>query len=125
MIPGIWNAHAPGRIGSINPSVQRPKRPSRYYPQVLGDEAIPVKVTTAERTFWEKVTIAHQIAFANKKIPQVALSATTSPYVERSGFYLVKSNMITMFYGTSPNWPVLVEELRRLEQSINTTESAL
>jgi hypothetical protein len=39
------------------------------YPEILGDEAMPVKVTTAERTFWEKVTIAHQIAYSNKEIP--------------------------------------------------------
>jgi hypothetical protein len=54
-VPSVWKA--------IIPEV------SRYYPEILGDEALPVKVTTAERTFWEKVTIAHQIAYSNKEIP--------------------------------------------------------
>lgn len=42
---------------------------SRYYPHILGDDEIRVKVTTVERTFWEKVTIAHQIAYSGKTIP--------------------------------------------------------
>ena len=60
-----------GPLASWVPSVWKTIAPdvSRYYPQVLGDETIPVKVTTAERTFWEKVTIAHQIAYSNKEIP--------------------------------------------------------
>jgi len=41
---------------------------SRHYPHVLGDGQFPVKVTTVERTFWEKVTIAHRIAYSATKI---------------------------------------------------------
>lgn len=60
-----------GPLASWVPSVWKTIVPevSRYYPQILGVEAIPVKVTTAERTFWEKVTIAHQIAYSKKQIP--------------------------------------------------------
>jgi hypothetical protein len=163
-----------GSLASWVPSVWKTIVPdvSRHYPQVLGDEAIPVRVTTAERTFWEKVTIAHQIAYSNKGIPpryarhyydivmlshsgvaaaalqDVGLLRSVAEFKER--FYPSRAarynlacpgtirilpgedrlkelardyrNMTTMFYGTPPDWHALVEELRRLEQSINTTK---
>lgn len=157
-VPSIWK--------TIVPEV------SRYYPRILGDEAIPVKVTTAERTFWEKVTIAHQIAHSNKEIPpryarhyydivmlsrsgvaatalrDVKLLRSVAEFKER--FYPSRAarydlarpgtvrilpgeerlvelardyrNMATMFYGPPPDWQALVDELRRLEQSINASE---
>jgi hypothetical protein len=53
-VPWVWK--------TIIPEV------SRHYSQIVGDHQFPVKVTTAQRTFWEKVTIAHQIAYAGKEI---------------------------------------------------------
>lgn len=41
---------------------------SRHYPHVVGNHEFAIRVTTAERTFWEKVTIAHQIAHSGKDI---------------------------------------------------------
>lgn len=42
---------------------------SRIYPQVVGEDSITVNTTTAERTFWEKVTIAHWIASSGRPVP--------------------------------------------------------
>lgn len=58
-----------GPLASWIPSVWKEIMPdvSRHFPNAIGEPPIPVRVTTAERTFWEKTTIAHQIAY-NKKI---------------------------------------------------------
>jgi len=40
----------------------------RHFPNALGKNIIPIRVTTAERTFWEKATIVHQI-FHTEKMP--------------------------------------------------------
>jgi hypothetical protein len=163
-----------GPLASWVPSAWKTIVPdvSRYYPQILRDEEIPVKVTTAERTFWEKVTIAHQIAYSNKEIPSryarhyydivmlsrsgvaeaalqdLPLLRSVADFKER--FYPSRAarydlarpgtirllpdderlnelardygNMNTMFYGAPPEWQELVDELRRLEQTMNTIE---
>lgn len=41
----------------------------RHFPNALGKNIIPIRVTTAERTFWEKATIAHQIVHSEKTPP--------------------------------------------------------
>lgn len=41
----------------------------RHYPKLVGDLEVPVRVTTAERSLWEKVTIAHQIACSGRSVP--------------------------------------------------------
>lgn len=163
-----------GPLASWVPSEWRTIIPevSRYYPQVLGEVTTSVKVTTVERTFWEKVTIAHQIAYSKKEIPpryarhyyDIVMMARTGVaataledlgllrsvaefkerfYPSRSACYNLARpgtirilpdeerlnelardyrNMAAMFYGTPPEWQMLVEELRGLEQSINTAE---
>ncbi len=145
---------------------------SRHYPHVVGNHEFAVRVTTAERTFWEKVTIAHQIAHSGKDIrdrnarhyydivmlsragvaeaalQDLPLLHSVAEFKER--FYPSRSarydlarpgtirllpdeaqltelardyrRMETMFYGSPPDWQVLVEELRELEQTVNSLE---
>jgi len=157
-VPWVWK--------TILPEV------SRHYPHILGDEEIAVKVTTVERTFWEKVTIAHRIAYSGREIPRryarhyydivmlsrarvaeaalqdLPLLRSVAEFKER--FYPSRTarydlarpgtirllpdddrltelardyrNMRTMFYGSPPEWQVLVDELRELGRTINDIE---
>ena len=61
-----------GPLASWIPSVWRDVRPDicRFFPDVMGENSFPVRVTTAERTFWEKATIAHQVAHNDAALPQ-------------------------------------------------------
>ena len=61
-----------GPLASWIPSI--PRKIHTYvansYPDVLDEKPTLITTTTAERTFWEKVTIAHQIAYSNNSPPQ-------------------------------------------------------
>jgi hypothetical protein len=59
-----------GPLASWIPSTRKGIRTyiSDYFPQILEEQTTMVRVTTAERTFWEKATIAHQIVH-NEKVP--------------------------------------------------------
>ncbi len=157
-VPWVWK--------TIVPEV------SRHYPHIVGNEEIPVKVTTAERTFWEKVTIAHGIAHSGKRIPSryarhyydivmlsragvaeaalrdLPLLQSVAEFKERfypsrvARYDLARPGTIrllpdeaqltelardyrrmeTMFYGSSPEWQILVDELRALERTLNDLE---
>jgi hypothetical protein len=41
----------------------------RIFPRVVGEFEALVNVTTAERSFWEKVTIAHQLVYSGRSVP--------------------------------------------------------
>ncbi len=64
-----------GPLASWVPSIQRNIRTyvAESYPHVIAEQPTPIVVTTAERTFWEKATIAHQVAY-NNKIPALRYS---------------------------------------------------
>jgi hypothetical protein len=64
-----------GPLASWIPYTQKRIRTyiSDYFPQILEEQPTMVRVTTAERTFWEKATIAHQIVH-NEKTPPTRYS---------------------------------------------------
>lgn len=160
---GPLAAWTPWQPATIRPEV------GRFYPQVVGDDPIPVRATTAERTFWEKITIAHWIASSGKTIPAryarhyydiimltragvadraIADLVLLESVVEfKKRFYWSAAaqydlaspgtlrivpgndqlsqlerdyrNMQTMFYQTPPRWSEVVDELAKLQTTIN------
>lgn len=61
-----------GPLASWIPSISQTIQTyvANSYPNVMHEEPTLITVTRAERTFWEKVTIAHQIAYSKNVPPQ-------------------------------------------------------
>ncbi len=60
-----------GPKAAWNPHTEHEVRPymAEMYPQLLKNAKARVKVTTAERTFWEKITILHALANRTSSLP--------------------------------------------------------